>query len=135
MDLKVTKKKVFLTANLIGGEKISGYIFLSTQSAFRYGEELVLDLLNDQASFFPFETEATSVTRIINKNNIVFISTNEDLKIEEDLGRKKQITVILISGQTVTRSVTIDQPEYRARVLDVLTLRIRGFYGFLLTWR
>ena len=41
--------------------------FLGSQSAFRYGEELIIDLLNDYFAFFPFEMESTSNIRIINK--------------------------------------------------------------------
>ena len=59
MDLKVPKRKAPLTKNLAGGEKISGYIFLDSQSALRYSEELISDLFNDHPAFSPFENGIT----------------------------------------------------------------------------
>ena len=67
MDLKVSKRKVPLTINLTGGERINGYIFLGSQSVFRHSEELISDLPNDRPAFFPFEMESPYTIRIINK--------------------------------------------------------------------
>lgn len=131
MSLKVPKRKVFLTVNLVGGGRISGKIFLSSQSAFHYGEELVIDLLNDQAPFFPFEIEETSSIWIINKKNIISIYTFEELKPEEELGRKEKITIVLVDGQKLTGELIIDQPEYKSRVLDFFNAEEKEFFRLL----
>lgn len=47
--------------------KVQWVYFLGSQSAFCYGEELIIDLLNDNFAFFPLEMESTSNIRIINK--------------------------------------------------------------------
>jgi hypothetical protein len=79
VDLKVSKRKVPLTINLTGGERINGCIFLGSQSVFRYSEELFSDLTNDRPAFFPFEMVSPPTIRIIiNKKNIVSFSTAED---------------------------------------------------------
>jgi hypothetical protein len=87
VDLKVSKRKVPLTINLAGGERISGYIFLGSRSAFRYREELISDLFNDYPAFFPFERESLSTIRII-KKNIISFSTAEAFGTEKKRGKK-----------------------------------------------
>jgi hypothetical protein len=118
VDLKVSKRKVPLTINLAGGERISGYIFFGSQSVLRYSEELISDLSNDHPAFSPFEMESPSTIRIINKKNIIFLSTAEDLGTEKKRGKKKRVNVVLVNGQAFTGNLIIDQPEHRARVLD-----------------
>jgi hypothetical protein len=115
VDVKVSKRKVFLTINLAGEKSIRGYIFLGSQSAFRYGEELISDLLNDPPAFFPFEMESPSTIRIINKKSIISLSAAEDLGTEKEVGKKDRVNVVLVNGQTFTGNLIIDQPEYRAR--------------------
>ena len=116
--LESVQKEGSLTINLAGGERISGYIFLGSQSALRYSEELISDLFNDRPVFSPFEMESPSTIRIINKKNIISLSTAEDLGTEKKRGKKKRVNLVLVNGQTFTGNLIIDQPEYRARVLD-----------------
>ena len=128
MTLKVPKRKVSIAVSLLGGEKISGNIFLGAQSAFHYGEEHIIDLLNDPSPFFPFEREDTSTIRLINKKNTITITTAEDSRPEEELGKKEKITLLLIDGQELTGEILIAQPEYRSRVLDTLNAEDKEFF-------
>ena len=131
MSLKVPKKKVPLTVNFLGEKNIRGNIFLSSQSPFRYGEELVIDLLNEKEPFFPFEIEDPPSIRIINKNNIVSVTTSEDLKPEETVGKKKKITAMLTNGRELSGELIIDQPEHKSRVLDFLNAEEKVFFRLL----
>ncbi len=63
--------------------------FFGFMSAFRYREELISDLLNDRPAFFLFERESPSAIRIINKKNIIFLSTAEDLGTGKKRGKKE----------------------------------------------
>lgn len=131
MTFQVPKKKVFLTITMVGDKKIKGNIFLSPQSALRYGEELVIDLLNDKAPFFPFEVEETSAIRIINKKNIISVISSEDTPAEEGLGKRQKITAALIDGRKLTGELIIDQPDYKSRVLDFFNSEERQFFRLL----
>lgn len=107
--------------------KDHGYIFLDSQSVFRYSEELISDLPNDRPAFFPFEMESPSTIRIINKKNIVSFSTAEDLGTEKKRGKKKRVNLVLVNGQAFTGHPIIDQPEYRTRVLDTFNAQENEF--------
>jgi hypothetical protein len=128
MSLKVPKKKVPLKINFVGGESIQGNIFLSSQSPLHYGEELVIDLLNDKDPFFPFEIEEPFSIRIINKKNIISVTTSEDLKSDEVIGKKEKIKIILTDGQQLIGELIINQPEYKSRVLDFFNVNERRFF-------
>jgi hypothetical protein len=128
MSLQVPKKRVFLTVDFVGAKRIQGNIFLSPQSGFHYGEERVIDLLNDRNSFFPFEVEGPSSIRIINKKNIISLTAADDLPSEEGLGKKETITVVLSNGCEMSGQLIIDQPDYKSRVLDFLNSEERRFF-------
>lgn len=127
MDVKVSKRKVPLTINLSGGEKIRGYIFLGSQSALRYSEELTRDLLNDHPAFFSFEMESPSTIRIINKKNIISLFIAENLGTEKKRGKKKRVNVVLVNGQTFTENLIIDQPKYRTWAPDAFNAQKKEF--------
>jgi hypothetical protein len=128
MSLQVPKKRVFLTVDFVGDKRIRGNIFLSPQSGLHYGEERIIDMLNDATSFFPFELEGTSAIRIINKENIISVGATEDLPAEEGLGKKETITVVLSNGRNISGELIIDQPEYKSRVLDFFNSGERRFF-------
>jgi hypothetical protein len=119
MSFKVPKVKAQLTIFFTGGSSVSGEIFLSPQSPYRYGKENMLDLLNSEEPFFPLEAETTSSIRLINKNNVLFITTHEE-KEEKDSGKSVTVTVVCKDGEHLVGDLTIEEPEYRSRVLDFL---------------
>jgi len=112
----------------VGAKRIQGNIFLSPQSGLHYGEERVIDMLNDTNSFFPFELEGPSPIRIINKKNIISLTAADDLPAEEGLGKKETITVVLSSGRKMSGELIIDQPDYKSRVLDFFNSEERQFF-------
>ena len=128
MSLKVPKKKVPLTVSFVGEKSIRGNIFLSSQSPFRVGEELVIDLLNEEEPFFPFAIKKPSSIRIISKKNIISAHTSQGSEPDEAVGRKEKITVILSDGQELTGELIIEQPEYKSRVLDFFNAKEKGFF-------
>lgn len=128
MSLKVPKKKVPLTVNFVGEKSIRGNIFLSSQSPFRVGEELVIDLLNEKDPFFPFAIENPPSIRIISKRNIISANTFERSESDEAVGKKENITVVLSDGQRLSGELLIEQPEYKSRVLDFFNAKEKGFF-------
>ena len=75
--------------------------------------------------------EETSSIRIINKKNIISTTASEDLKSEEELGKKERVMVLLINGQELTGELIIDQPEYKSRVLDFCNAEEKEFFRLL----
>ena len=128
MSLKVPKKKVPLIVNFVGEKSIRGNIFLCSQSPFRVGEELVIDLLNEEDPFFPFEIENPPSIRFISKRNIMSADTSEDSASEEGVGKKEEITVLLSDGQKLSGELLIEQPEHKSRVLDFFNSKEKGFF-------
>jgi len=128
MSLKVPKKKVPLTVSFVGEKNIRGSIFLSSQSPFRVGEELVIDLLNEEDPFFPFEIEEPPSIRIVSKKNIISANTSEASESDEAIGKKERITVILSDGRRLSGELLIEQPEHKSRVLDFFNAKEKGFF-------
>jgi len=101
---------------------------LSSQSPFRVGKELVIDLLNEEDPFFPFEMEEPLSIRIVSKKNIISASTSEVSDSDEAIGKKERITIILSDGQRLSGELLIEQPEYKSRVLDFFNAKEKGFF-------
>ena len=127
MSFKVPKVKTPLTIHFVGGSSVSGEIFLSPQSPYRYGKEKMLDLLNNEEPFFPLEAETTSSIRLIHKANIVFITTHEE-KDAEAAGRKVTITVVRADGENLIGDLIIEEPEHKSRVLDFFNSNKGSFF-------
>jgi hypothetical protein len=117
MSLRVPKKKNHLVVYFIGGGTVSGSVFLSQQSAYRFGEEQPIDLLNNPDAFFPFESEETESIRLIHKRNILWIASREE-PAEDDVGKKERISIVFANGEKLIGDVIIQQPVHRSRILD-----------------
>src|SRR5262245_19738639 len=55
-QFRVEKRRVEAELTLSSGERLKGCFFLATSSATHPGPERVVDLLNSEQGFFPFET-------------------------------------------------------------------------------
>lgn len=128
MSLKIPKKRVFVIVNFVGDKKVRGNIFINPQSSLHYGEEQIIDLLNNKEPFLPFEIKETSSIRIINKKSIISISTSEELKSEGELGKRETITVALTSGRNLNGELIISGPEDKLRVLDFFNDKEKQFF-------
>ena len=127
MSFKVPKVKTPLTINFVGGSSVSGQIFLSPQSPYRFGKEKMLDLLNNEDAFFPLEAETTSSIRLVHKRNIFFITTHED-KEENESGKPVTVTIVRTDGEKLVGDLIIQEPEHRSRVLDFFNSNNGSFF-------
>ena len=117
MSLKVPKVKAPLTIHFVEGNIVTGEVFLSTQSPYRFGKEKMLDLLNSEDVFFPLEAETTSSIRLVHKNNIGYITTHEE-KEEQELGTPVPVIIVRNDGEEMAGDLMIEEPAHRSRVLD-----------------
>ena len=117
MSFKVPKVKAPLTIHFVGGNSLSGEIFLSPQSQYHFGKEKMLEMLNNDEAFFPLEAETTSSIRLIHKINIVFITTHEEQEKGES-GKHVTVTIVRTDGENLIGDLIIEEPEHRSRALD-----------------
>jgi len=108
------------------GSVVRGCFFLAGSSAAHAGPERVVDLLNAETGFFPFELNADSSpsTVLYNRSELVQVRLLEDDTIEAqldpgyDVATVRQIRVMLSTGEAVEGRVRVYRPSGRDRLSD-----------------
>ncbi len=112
---------------LMGGGTLEGTFFLSPISPSLKGPETVLDLLTDERSYLPFETDQCKVI-LVQKTNIVKILLEE--AIPHTVGPTKQthITVWFVDQSSLEGWLSFMMPVSHSRVSDFLNSAGEFFY-------
>jgi hypothetical protein len=131
---RINKTKKDVELHLAGSaEPVSGSVFLNTSSQAHHGAERILDLLSGTDLFVPFLTQAGQMW-IVQKNAIrkIIVDSAFELEILRSYGDEsillKQVSVRMITGETVEGEIVIERKEGASRVLDEVNRKP----GFLL---
>lgn len=122
--LKVEKLPVEVTFIMLGGEELTGTIFLDLHSRHHGGPERMEDIVNSGARFIPILLADKTVV-LLNRQRII---TAHCRKREADeyetmaLGLLTDIkaTIRLSDGRTITGALRTDMPKEHTRLSDVL---------------
>jgi hypothetical protein len=78
-EFRVEKSRVEATLTLSNGTSVRGCFFVSANSRTHAGPEGVIDVLNGEAGFFPFEVhEAGRISAILfNRHHIIFVELDD----------------------------------------------------------
>lgn len=125
-EFRIEKRRAEAALTLTTGSVVWGSFFLAGSSASHVGPERVVDLLNAETGFFPFELNADSrpYTVLFNRLQLVQVRLLEDDTIEArldpgyDVASVRQIRVLLSTGEAVEGHVRVYRPSGRDRVSD-----------------
>jgi hypothetical protein len=124
-EFRIEKRRAEAALTLTTGTTVRGCFFLSDSSASHAGPERVVDVLNAETGFFPFELHAGDApyTVLYNRTQLVLVTLLEEtIEAQLDPGYsvapERPIRMILSSGQMVVGRVRIYRPSGRDRLSD-----------------
>jgi hypothetical protein len=110
------------------GQSIAGHFFISPAPKGLSGSENVIELLNDDRFYIPFEIAEGEIS-LLQKGSIVMVkmAINE---MPKDLPylRRTATKIFLLSGDTLEGHVFIDLPKTHTRLSDFLNFSKRFFF-------
>jgi hypothetical protein len=120
---RVEKSRTEALVTLANGETIRGFFFVSATGPRTSGPERVLDLLNAEAGFFPFERhdERGARTVMYNRAQVVLVALADDEASRDagyDLATSWRVTIGMTSGRRVDGTIRVYRPEGRNRLSD-----------------
>ncbi len=126
-DYQVPKKRVAVVA-MLGGESLSGAVFLSERALSYTGEPLLEDFLNsDRGRFFPFESDEGGYS-LVNREQLIYLESPEGAFDPPDtdlLPEPSTVTVFFSSGDAVQGEIYPDLPQDARRVSDYFNQEAR----------
>lgn len=121
-EFRVEKKRADAELTLTTGRSVKGRFFLWASSQFHERPERVVDLLNGQTGFFPFELEHGE-TALYNRAQVVTVRLPpSDHEAQLDPGyqvaTRRVVSMLLTTGERITGTVTVYRPAGRDRLSD-----------------
>ena len=120
-----------MTLTLVGGERITGAMFVQAHARHRSDPEDPRDILNEPEAFFPLVTERGE-TLLIPKARVLEVSgtiPSCESDIPERSGPGVSIAVTLIGGTVRTGRVYLELPGPAPRPLDFLNHTHERFFA------
>lgn len=120
---RVQKERTDALITLANGETVRGCFFVAGSSARSSGPERVLDVLNAEPGFFPFERhdETGARTVLYNRGQVVMVAVADDEARRDagyDLATRRAVMVGLPNGRRVRGTVRVYRPEGHDRLSD-----------------
>lgn len=120
-EFRVEKRREAAEVTLVTGVTLSGVFFLAGSSHLHTGPERVIDLMNLEAGFFPFETAVG--TMLVNRTHVLKVALppqmiEAQLDAGYDVATRRTVQVLLTTGDTVTGTVAVYRPPGRDRLSD-----------------
>ena len=130
-EFLVEKRRESADLTLVTGATVSGVFFLGASSPLHTGPERVGDVMNHEAGFFPFGTAGE--TTLINRAHVVKVALptqiiEAQLDSGYDVATRKQIKVVLTTGETITGHVVVYRPRGHDRLSDYALIDERFRY-------
>jgi len=128
MNLKLRTQKRQAETKFSDGHSICGHFFISPLSKGLPGNENVIELLNDDRSYIPFEI-AEGVISLLQKESIVMVRMAVS-EMPKDLPYLSRIStkIFLLSGDILEGHVFIDLPKTHTRLSDFLNFSKKFFF-------
>jgi hypothetical protein len=123
-EFRVEKSRVEATLTVSNGASVRGCFFISANSRTHAGPEGVIDVLNGDAGFFPFEVHEAGRTSAIlfNRHHIIFVELDDRKEAHRDPGYdvavERAVTMLLSNGARLRGTVRVFRPQGRDRVSD-----------------
>jgi len=122
LEYRIEKDRIAVVVTTMGGDRLSGDIFVQPYTRHRMGREEAPDVLNGEEPFFPLVTEGHE-TFLIAKDNVreVEIPGPVDEELQIAVGAQAiEIELWLTGGAIETGAVFLEVPMDHPRLLDFL---------------
>ena len=121
-EYRVEKVRADAELTLTTGRRVKGCFFVWAASQTHPGPERVADLLNEQTGFFPFEIEDGD-TAVYNRAHVVVVRLSAamaEARLEPgyEVAKRRQVSMLLSTGDRVVGTVSLYQPSGRDRLSD-----------------
>ena len=123
-DFRVQKARAEAVLTLSNEATVRGYFFVSGSSATHTGPERIIDVLNAQPGFFPFDVRDAATTRTIlfNRDHIVFVTLqgNDEARSDPgyDVATERRVSLLMGNGTRLSGLVRVYLPEGHDRLSD-----------------
>ena len=123
-EYRVEKSRSDAVVTLANGTRASGSFFLASSSARHAGPERIIDVLNAETGFFPFELDGGGDARTIlyNRAQVVTVLLAQSGEEQRDPGyavaTRRPVSVLLSSGARLAGVVRVHRPLGRDRLSD-----------------
>ena len=119
-DYRIPKDRLAAVVVTVGGERMTGELFVQASPRNRYGREEAADVLNSAEPFFPMLTNDGELF-LIAKDRVREVESREPLPADQwQIGAPATINVWLTGGAMHTGNVYLESLSGRTRVLDYL---------------
>lgn len=119
-DYRIQKERLAAVVITVGGERMTGELFVQASPRNRYGREEAADILNSAEPFFPMLTTDGELF-LIAKDRVREVESREPSPADEwQIGAAATITVWLFGGAVHTGNVYLESHSGHTRVLDYL---------------
>jgi hypothetical protein len=128
-EYRVEKRRAQAVLTLSTGSRVRGCFFLASSRASQGGPERVVDLLNSESGFFPFELSAErgAPSALYNRSQVVLVTlldnpTEAQLEPGYSLATERLVRMLLSNGAEIVGSVRVYRPTGRDRLSDYARL-------------
>jgi len=130
-DYRIPKDRLAAVVVTLGGERMTGELFVQASPRNRYGREEAADILNSAEPFFPLLTTNGELF-LIAKDRVREVESAAPSPADEwQIGAPATIEVLVTGGTLHTGNVYLESLSGRTRVIDYLN---RGGERFLLLY-
>lgn len=122
-EFRFEKRRADAVVTVSGAEPVRGCFFTAAGTTRHLGAERISDLLNAETGFFPFEimTDSKPRTMLFNRAHVISVEVFDD-EARRDPGYavavRREVSVLLSSGQRISGFVRVYRPEGRNRLSD-----------------
>jgi hypothetical protein len=130
-EFRVEKRRETAELTLVTGATLSGVFFLAGSSQLHTGPERIGDVMNFEPGFFPFESGGE--TALINRAHVLKVvlptlMIESQLDAGYDVATRRQVKVLLTTGEMITGHIVVYRPPGRDRLSDYAKIDERFRY-------
>ena len=119
-DYRIQKERLAAVVVTVGGERLTGELFVQASPRNRYGREEAADILNSAEPYFPMLTNAGELF-LLSKERVREVESREPMPVEDwQIGAPATIEVWLTGGAVHTGNIYLESLSGRTRVIDYL---------------
>ena len=119
-DYRIQKERLAAVVVTVGGERLTGELFVQASPRNRYGREEAADILNSAEPYFPMLTNAGDLY-LLSKERVREVESREPMPAEDwQIGAPATIEVWLTGGAVHTGNIYLESLSGRTRVIDYL---------------
>jgi hypothetical protein len=127
-DLRIEKDRRAVSLLMLGGEQLTGEMFVQRFSRYHLGSEEIPDVLNAPEPFFPLVRAGD--TLMVAKHQVREVELSDDRGAEASVSpaaRAEAVEVTLRDGTVRAGRLYLEMPTDRPRLLDYLNRYAQGF--------